>query len=425
MAEDKTNAVPPVPEGEKSSVSLMQYAADKKIKPRIDLFYDLIQDAYEDRLRINEMTGQPEYWNHHSESWVQWTDVGDGRMQAFFQTNYGLYAPKMLEAALRIYLSDHKVNPLHDVLETIRWDGKARIDRFLIDIVKCRDSQYNRECSRLIFAGGIHRAYRPGCKFDDMIVLIGRQGGGKSTLVRWLNVEDQYFREIKTINGKEGVEALRGVWIGEVAELMAITRVKESEAVKAFITAQEDSYRAPYNKHVEVIPRRCLFIGTTNNPQFLADKTGNRRFYPVLCKEDGYDLLGHEQEIREYIRQCWAEALTLFRRGELQPYAKRELLNVIQEAQESATEDDWRIGAIRDYLDNAKQKPSDTVCIIELWHKALGEPEESKPARSDSIEIGKIMNSFSDWERCDKAARTPWGVQKVYRKRQSFFPFWQ
>ena len=393
-------------------------------KPRIDLFVNLMEETYGERLRLNEMTGRQEWWRSQDKTWVQWTDVNDAQMTAFFQQNYGLYNPKMLEAASRIYFSNQRVNPLTDLLESLKWDGVSRIEHFLRYAVKCDDNDYTREVSRLIFAGGIHRAYRPGCKYDDMVVLVGRQGGGKSTLVRWLNIDDQFFREIKTISGKEGIETLRGVWIGEVAELMAMTRVKEAEAVKAYITAQEDNYRAPYSRHVETIPRRCIFIGTTNNPQFLSDKTGNRRFYPIQCAEDGYDLLGRETELREYIRQCWAEALARYKAGDLKPYARYDLLSVIREAQNNAEEDDWRVGAIQQYLDDVKREEGSAVCVIELWHRALNQPEESKPGRADSIEIAKIMNEMPGWERSEKAVRfTPWGVQKAYRRMMRRIPF--
>ena len=410
---------------EKSKVSLLINVKPQAAKPQISVFFDLIGQMYGDALRKNEMTGKPERFDELLGEWIEWNDVDDARLAEYIQTGYGLYSPKMLEKATLLYFDSRKVNPLTNLLESLKWDGKSRIERFLSVAVKCEDSPYNREVSRLIFAGGIHRAYRPGCKFDDMPVLVGAQGGGKSTLVRWLNIEDQYFREIKTISGKEGIEALRGVWIGEVAELMAMTRVKEAEAVKAYITAQEDSYRAPYNRHVETIPRRCTFIGTTNNPQFLSDKTGNRRFYPVMCEEDGYALLAREDEMREYIRQCWAEALALYKAGKLDPFAKKDLLGYIKEAQEDAMEDDWRVGAIKDYLENMKSEKNNKVCVIELWHCALGEPDERKPDRADSIEIGKIMNEITGWKRMKKPVRlTRWGLQKVWKKTDpDFYPF--
>ena len=346
-------------------------------------------------------------------------------MRSYFESTYSMYSQNKLSDALLIYFQNHKVNPLLEILEGLVWDGKPRVEQFLHDVMKVEDSEYTRECSRLIFAGGVHRAYRPGCKFDDMIVLIGGQGAGKSTIVRWLNIEDQFYQEIKTIAGKEGIEAIRGVWIGEVAELMAMTRVKEAEAVKAYITSQKDSYRPPYQKNVQTIPRRCVFIGTTNNPQFLTDKTGNRRFYPVRCGADGYKLLDHEEEVRAYIRQAWAEAVHLYKEGKLQPFARKEVLEQIRAAQEAAMEDDWRIGQIEQYLEDTKKKPNDTVTVIELWHRALGNPDEIKPTRKDSIEITQIITNIPGWAACANPVRTTWGRQKAFKKANPFFPSWK
>ena len=404
---------------EKSTVSLVKEdvsAAGLQVKPTIDNFYRLIENHYGSNLRLNVMTGKPEFWDHRKRLWCEWTDAEESRMRAYFERQYSMYSQVKMTDAMLIYWNNHKVNPLTDLLESLEWDGKPRIESFLHEVMKADDNEYTRECSRLIFAGGIHRAYRPGCKFDDMIVLIGTQAAGKSTIVRWLNMDDQFFREIKTISGKEGIEAIRGVWIGEVGELMAMTRVKEAEAVKAYITSQEDSYRPPYQKNVQTIPRRCVFIGTTNNPQFLTDKTGNRRFYPVKVWSFAYKLYDNEQAIREYIRQCWAEAVHLYKEDKLQPFAKAEVLDQIRAAQVAAMEDDWRIGAIEQYLNDSKPQQGATVSVIELWHRALGEPEESKPTRKDSIEITQIISNVPGWIQCPKPIMTSWGKQRAFRK---------
>lgn len=411
-------------DGQKSNVSLIPDGNAKglKVMPTIDNFVRLMTNHYGDDLRLNEMTGKPEFKRHGE--WREWNDTEESRMRSYFESTYSMYSQNKMTDALLIYFNQHKVNPLLQILEGLVWDGKPRVEQFLHDVMKCEDSEYTRECSRLIFAGGIHRAYQPGCKFDDMIVLIGGQGTGKSTITRWLNIEDQFYQEIKTINGKEGIEAIRGVWIGEVSELMAMTRVKEAEAVKAYITSQKDSYRPPYQKNVQTIPRRCVFIGTTNNPQFLTDKTGNRRFYPVKVNSDGYKLLDNEKPVREYIKQAWAEAVHLFKEGNLQPFAKKEVLAQIRAAQEAAMEDDWRIGAIEQYLDDMKKKPNSTVTVIELWHNALKEPAESKPARADSIAITQIIQSIPGWVKCENKVNTQWGRQKAFKKANPFFPSW-
>ena len=411
-------------EGQKSNISILPGSGPIQVKATIDNFYKLITDHYGDKLRLNEMTGKPEYWNRARKKWMEWTDAQESQARAYFESNYGMYSQAKLADAMAIYFQDHKVNPLIEILEKLEWDGKPRVEHFLHDVMKAEDSEYIRECSRLIFAGGIHRAYEPGCKFDDMIVLIGDQSAGKSTIVRWLSLEDIFFREIKTINGKEGIEAIRGVWIGEVAELMAMTRVKEAEAVKAYITSQEDSYRPPYGKHVQTIPRRCMFIGTTNNPQFLTDKTGNRRFYPVKCRSFAYELYRHETEIKDYIRQAWAEAVHLYKEGQLQAFAKKEVLDEIRAAQAMAMEDDWRIGAIEQYLEEQKPRTGDTVSVIELWHNALNEAEEKKPTRKDSIEIGQILSNIPGWVQLPNPIRTKWGRQKAFRK-DNYFAIWK
>ena len=407
----------------KSDVNLAQGLPMQNIKPSISVFRHIIETNYSHNLRYNVMAGRQEYFDRSEQVWREWSDVNDAQLRLWFQTNFGLYHEKMLRDALQIHFDYHQVNPLTDLLDSLVWDGQSRITHFLHDILGCDDTAYYREVSRLIFAGGIHRAYRPGCKFDDMIVLVGQQGGGKSTLVRWLNLDDSYFREIKVIMGKESCEVLRGVWIAEVAELMAMTRVKESEAVKAYITAQEDSYRPPYARYVQTIPRRCTFIGTTNNPLFLSDRTGNRRFYPVACKANGYDILAKEAEIREYISQCWAEALYLFRQDQLAPFADPSVISAIRQKQEAAMEDDWRIGAIAQYLDMFKRNPKDTVSIIELWHCALNVAEEIKPQRKDSIEISQILLSLGGWKRAEATTMTRWGKQRYYVKDLPYFPF--
>ena len=396
-----------------------------KIKPTIDAFLEVLNERYKDDFRYNIMTGKQEYFDRNDREWHEWSDGMDSYIRQWFQTTMWLYNNNMLDDALKIFMNEHRVNPLVERLEALEWDGVERIGQFLHFAAKCPDDAYHREVSRLIFAGGVWRAYRPGCKFDDMVVLIGKQGGGKSALVRWMNMDDRYFREIKTISGKEGIEIIRGAWIAEVAELMAMTRVKETEAVKAYITSQEDTYRQPYAKHVQTIPRRCVFIGTTNNPQFLTDRTGNRRFYPVNTDRDGYDLFDHETEIREYIEKCWAEAVHKFKAGKMKPYATKELLDIIRAAQENAMEDDWRIGAIEQYLEDMKKAPQDTVSVIELWYNALKNPSESKPSRKDSIEISQIMAQMPGWVRSEKQIRTQWGQQKAFRKDQKYYPFWR
>jgi predicted P-loop ATPase len=173
----------------------------------------------------------------------------------------------------------------------------------------------------------------------------------------------------------------------------------------------------PFDKRVTDHPRQCVFIGTTNKEQFLTDKTGNRRFYPVVVRQSGYDLFDHEAECRAYIEQCWAEAKALFDADRIKPYANRDLLDTIRQHQDEAAEDDYRVGLISDYLATHTE-----VCILELWKCALKMNEYSKPTKKDSNDISTILQSMDGWQKSNKPKRfQDYGVQKYWFKSE---PTW-
>lgn len=403
--------------------------ANAKRKAAIDLDFDgngrpvasinnflqvLENDPKFDGIKFNLLTYSPEQVRNGKTE--RWLDSDDAETRRYIEKEYGFHSAQKCDDALRIVFAKNQYHPIRDMVDRLAWDGEERIPHFLATWTKCEDTEYTREVSRLIFAGGIHRLYNPGCKFDDMPVLIGtKQGEGKSTLVRWLALSDDYFAEINEFEGQKGIESLEGAWICEVSELLAMTKTKEQEAVKSFLTRLNDRYRMPFDKRVTDHPRQCLFIGTTNKEQFLTDKTGNRRFYPVKVNQSGYDLFDSEAEIKAYIRQCWAEAKAKFLAGEIQPYAERRLVTEIRAQQAAAVEDDYRIGMIEDYLESRTE-----VCVLEIWQNALKMGEFSKPSKKDSTEIALILQSFDHWEKQPKVKRfADFGVQKWWRNSKN------
>ena len=378
----------------------------------IDNFLQVIEnDKKFDGLKFNLLTYAPEQVRDGKTE--RWTDADDAETRRYIEKRYKFHSQQKCDDALRIVFAKHQYHPIRDLVDSFEWDGEERIPLFLHKWTKCEDTPYTREVSRLMFAGGIHRLYNPGCKFDDMPVLIGtRQGEGKSTLVRWLAMDDTYFSEVNEFDGQRGIESLEGAWICEVSELLAMTKVKEQEAVKSFLTRLNDRYRMPFDKRVTDHPRQCVFIGTTNKEQFLTDKTGGRRFYPVKVQQTGYELFDQEKECKEYIKQCWAEARAKMLKGEMKPYADRKLLDVIKQKQAEATEDDYRVGMIEEYLATKME-----VCILELWQNALRMGEFSKPTKKDSNEIALIIQANGNWEKQDRAKRfTGFGLQRWWKR---------
>ena len=395
----------------------LKFDGGKNPQLTIENFLSILENdpLLKDYLLYNELSNAPECIS--SGEIRRWKDEDDSWLRGYIEQNYCIYSPQKLDDALRVRFNQRRYHPVREKIQSITWDGKPRIKRFLIEWLKVDDCPYSEEVSRLIFAGGIHRAFNPGCKFEDMAVLIGKkQGEGKSTIIRWLAMDDKFFREVNEIDGQRGVEAVEGGWICEVSELLALKRTKEVEAAKSYFSRQTDTYRKPYDKRVAENPRQCIFIGTTNTAEFLTDKTGNRRYYPVECNSSGRDLFEHKAEIQEYIEQCWAVAYALYQKGELPPVLDKSILPEAQYRQERALEDDYRAGMIKAYLDDKAE--GESVCIIELWQEALG--ESFKPTRKDSNELALIMQSAPGWIKMPSVQRTSrWGVQRCWVKQVS------
>lgn len=346
-----------------------------------------------------------------------WSDTEDAISRNYIEDKYKLFSVQKHTDALRILFHEREYNPIIDLIETLHWDGKNRIESFLTNWMKAEDSAYIHEVSRLIFAGGINRLYNPGCKFDDVPVLVGtKQGEGKSTIIRWLSLNEQWFSEIKKVDGGDSIEALFGAWICEIPELSAFKRADDVESIKAFVTRTKDKYRKPYDKSPVEYPRRCMFIGTTNNAQFLTDKTGNRRFYPVICKSSGYALFDREDECKEYIRQCWAEARERFKQGKMPPFANYQLLKEYQERQEDAMEDDWRVGKMADWLE--RFDVGEKVCAIQIFMNCLYPDSPVRPKQNDSRAIGQIMAKMKGWESCGAQRTSEYGTQRCWVKKE-------
>lgn len=360
-------------------------------------------------LRFNQLSYSPEHIVNGKLE--RWQDKDDSNARFYIERKYHIHNREKLDDALRILFAEREYHPIKQIIEAVEWDGVSRIQDLFVKWLKCEDTPYIREVTRLVFAGGIHRLYNPGCKFDDVAVLIGtKQGEGKSTFARWLAIKDEFFTEVTEIEGQKGIEAIEGAWVCEIAELLAVTKTKEVEAVKSYITKLVDRYRRPFDRRTTDHKRQCVFIGTTNKEQFLTDKTGNRRWYPVKVNSSGYDLHDHKDEICADILQAWAEAKHLYDIGELNPYADRNLLEVIRAKQEQSVEDDYRVGLVTDYLSRR-----DKVCVLELWKYALDNPY-TKPSRRESNELTLILQSIGGWERGKVERHTEFGNQLFFHR---------
>ena len=393
--------------------------------------YNFLQILRHDKrfsdLRYNTVKGVPERFDERTGKRTPWTDADDADARLYIESVYGINAPAKYDDAINSYLQTVKYSPVQKLIESIKWDGHPHAEEFLIKWMGAEDNEVNRECSRLLFAGGIRRAYEPGSKFDYCIVLIGSQGGGKSTICRWLAMEDDLYTSLKTIQGQKGSEGIQGKWIVEIEELLAVlandkTGSHMEEEAKAFLSRQSEFYRLPYAKRPTDNPRTNVFIGTTNRDEFLEDPTGNRRWYPVKCSGAGTDLYSKEAECREDIKQAWAEMLVAYRNHEplANTYTSPELEEQIRARQRAAEVEDELVGMVQDYLDRNNKVET---CIPEIFNNVLnaGGLYVKSCDKTLSRRLGYILTRKLGWS-CIGSKRfpAPYGVQKGYSRLYEF-----
>ncbi|MDO5332264.1 MAG: VapE family protein, partial [Bacillota bacterium] len=357
-----------------------------------NIFYNALKD-YPEKLGYDRMNKQV--------TREPWTDADGAAVRTYIESTYGLSSKEKCNDAFLQLCQERKYNPMVDTVDGIIWDGLERCSTFLIKWLGAADTKYNREVSRLIFSGGIHRLYNPGCKFDAVPVFIGKQGGGKSTICKWLALNEQFYVSTKTIFGKAAIDNIQGKWIAEIEELLAVySNEKQGQAAeegaKAFLSTDTDYMRQSYGHRSKDLPRTCIFIGTTNRDTFLTDKTGNRRWYPVRCNMDARDIWDHEKECKEYIQQCWAEMREAYANNSdfAKPYADYSIVKEIKAEQDAAEIDDWQIGAIAEYIQDKEY-----TCCYKIYTEALYPDATRKPSKRESNDIAEILVHKLNWQK--------------------------
>lgn len=397
---------------------------NEKIGNTVENFVLILENdsKLKDLYMFNDFNNHYEYHEKNKKPRI-WTDTDDAKVSAYIEKNYELYNEKKYAMALRIAMESKRYNPLKDLIENEKWDGVARIDNFLKDILKCDSLEndvkdYYREVSRMIFYGGIARLYHPGIKFDYMPILIGKQGTGKSTIVSWLALNDDYYREVTTVDGNAGIECLESGWICEFSELLAMVRQKDVQALKAFITRQSDKYRVPYDKYVSSMPRKCIFIGTTNDYEFLTDETGNRRYLPVEVGLERGELYDDVKYVKDYILECWREALYIMTEDKDNFYLTipKKYNDLVDAMQNKRMIEDPRLIELQSFLE--EKQIGDKVCSRMIWKEAF-RGIEKQATRGDYKMISGYMNKFDGWIRVDSTIQfEEYGKQKYWIRRK-------
>lgn len=373
-----------------------------------------------------------------------WIDSHDSAIRIMFeapstQGGYGIkVTDRDLKAGIDAASQKNAFHPVQQKLKSFVWDGIPRAERMFIDFLGCPDTPYHREAALMTLVGAVARVFEPGHKFDFVPILEGVQGKGKTTFIRTLAM-DWYSELTGDISDvQEMVEHMQGSWIMEIGELSSMHK-SEVNDLKAFVSRTEDKTRLAYGKRAMVFPRQCIFIGSTNDNEYLRDQTGGRRFWPIKCHIEGEIDNARFQAV---VHQYWAEALTIYLAmraekplGVLSLYLRDEAAAaealIMQESRRVETSEDVLAGLIAAWLErpaedgtgfddldtSAPKQYRQETCTAEIWERVMGGKPGNIP-QNESTKIGRAMTILG-WPRTenrvsDREVNKLYGRTRVY-----------
>lgn len=342
---------------------------------------------------------RPPTWYPKDKTVVPWTDNDAVSLKFHLATRNKFEAnTTIISEAAYIAALETPYHPLRDYLNDVKWDGVKRIETWLHDYAGVPDNEYTKIIGEKTLLAAVARIFEPGCKFDNILVIEGAQGAGKSRLVAALGM-DWYGDLLLDPHNKDTVAAMRNKWIIEVSE-MEFVKKAEINAMKAFLSRNVDRHRLSHRRNAEDYPRQCIFIGTINPDQgggYLRDNTGNRRFWPVTVPE-GYKVKVDKME--RDIDQIWAETMHLYKSGAACLHIEDADLAEIAEAEANKRrpKDLW-FDTIKNWLDirfeNGEQR--NHVKSMEIYTDCLnGIPRNI--TRAEQTRITQVMKELK-WRK--------------------------
>ena len=244
----------------------------------------------------------------------EFTDFTQDIIYNDIERDINLTSRTKIDSALMEIFDKNRYNPIIEYLDSLEWDKTCRIENIFQQCFDIDDTKLVRAMAKKWFIAAVKRTYEPGCKFDNMIVIQGGQGIGKSTFCSRLakgNSTDISFDEI---NNKDIINKLNQTWIGIIDEMDNYGK-KEMGSIKTFLSKTKDEARLAYAKNIEEFQRHCVFIGSLNDETFLRDITSSveRRFWIFRANKQKWDGTLNKILTNKVVDQLWAEAVYYYK----------------------------------------------------------------------------------------------------------------
>lgn len=375
---------------------------------------------YKGELKYNDFTKQKEYKGK------ELTDFDLYILYNDIERDLDLTTRSKIDSALWEVFNMNKYNPIIDYLNGVEWDGQKRVERLFIDLLDADDTELNRYMTKIWFIAAVKRIFEPGSKFDNMIVLQGNQGIGKSAICDLISLKYSNNISLNEIGHKDLINKLNRTWVAVVDELDSFNK-KEMSNIKTFISNTKDTARLAFGKNAETYPRHCVFIGSTNDTAFLRDNTSvvERRFWVIKCNKTSRDGKVFDMLTQDYVNQLWAEAVCYYREN---PKMYLDLPKHLQEdfRQEMEQFKTYNEDAIIDYVKSILEKSYklnnrgefvDEMDFLEQYtgHNNYGDLQNGKIKKIPYSYLRFVLKSVYNEERTGKYIANSLGDNWSYK----------
>lgn len=354
-------------------------------------FESLVYDEFSDRKLIQWPQEEPRPWR----------DDDTVRFQMLMQGYVAMprIARGTVEDVADYVARENPVNVVRDWLDSLSWDNTRRLSTMMPRGFGTSGDRYHTRTGRNWLISMVARAFKPGSQVDTVTVLEGPQGALKSSALRVLGGE--WYKELTAdMRSKDFQQQIRGVWLGEFAELATVRRAEDVNQLKQFITAISDHYRPSYGRNEVDYPRRVVFCGTTNERAYIHDSSGGRRFIPVTVGRIDLDWLNANRE------QLFAEAVALYKAGRKWWVWPADATREIQEARQFADPWEDRIAA---FLQGRTEINSVSAMLEDALSISAGHQTQAQLIRAGNT-LSKLGCKKQSRRRLNGRLITPWIV---------------
>lgn len=348
----------------------------------------------------------------------------DSVVKVYFESVLGVaFSNQAMLDGMETFFSERSYNPVMEYMERAasNWDGRKRINQMLQVYLGAEDIDLVSKIAEMWLVGAVAKVYDPYAKFDYVLDLVGGQGVGKTSLLQKLGGE-WYTDAVTDFANKDNYDIMLKALIVNDDEMVASNRMSFAET-KAFISKTSLRFRKPYMKRTEEFAKNFVLARTTNQKEYLKDKTGERRFLSVMA--DTSRQKKHPMEIEpETVEQIWGEAVTIYKTGADLMFDKeteerleiyREKFMYRDEVELQVLEylgmpipDNWSSWSIQQqhqytskYFDNSSEfeagtKKLEKVSTREMMYNLFMRNSNDKKL---STKINMIMDNHPGWEK--------------------------